>query len=188
MPEPKFRSRDPQLATAKRHRRPTDRRRQDYRSKRRWFRGDDFTYDEATERLVCPAGQRLYRCGHDHITAQGYRATSYRAPKTACLTCELRDRCLQHPESGNPRQVRVFHGRVTETLTSRMKDKIDTPTGRQIYSRRLGIVEPVFGNLRAQKGMNRSTLRGRAKVDTQWKLYCLVHNLQKIARHGRPIR
>ena len=188
VPDPKFRSRDPRLADAARHRRPTDRRKQDYQSKRRWFRADDFTYDEATERLVCPAGQRLYRCGHDHVTAQGYRATSYRAAKTACLHCELRERCLQRPESGNPRQVRVFHGRVTETLTSRMKTKIDTPTGRQIYSRRLGIVEPVFGNLGAQKGMNRSTLRGRAKVDTQWKLYCLVHNLEKIARYGRPRR
>lgn len=186
VPDPKFRSRDPRLADAGRYRRPTDRDKQDYQSKRRWFRGEDFSYDEATDRLICPAGERLYRSGQDHITSQGYHVTTYRAAKAGCLTCELRDRCLQRPESGNPRQVRLFHGRVTETLTSRMKDKIDTPTGRQIYSRRLGIVEPVFGNIAAQKGMNRSTLRGRAKVDTQWKLYCLVHNLEKIARYGPP--
>lgn len=80
--------------------------------------------------------------------------------------------------------MRVFHGRVTETLTSRMKTKIDTPEGRALYSRRLGIVEPVFANIAAQKGMNRSTLRGTAKVNIQWKLYCMVHNLEKVARHG----
>lgn len=78
----------------------------------------------------------------------------------------------------------MFHGRVTETLTSRMRDKIDTPEGRAIYSRRLGIVEPVFGNIGAQKGMNRSTLRGSVKVNIQWRLYCLVHNLEKVCRAG----
>jgi hypothetical protein len=39
-------------------------------------------------------------------------------------------------------------------------------------------------NIGAQKGMNRSTLRGTLKVNTQWKLYCLVHNLEKIGRYG----
>ncbi|HUX21975.1 MAG TPA: transposase, partial [Spirochaetia bacterium] len=33
-------------------------------------------------------------------------------------------------------------------------------------------------------GMNRFTLRGRSKVDTQWKLYCMVHNIGKIAKYG----
>jgi hypothetical protein len=32
--------------------------------------------------------------------------------------------------------------------------------------------------------MNRSTLRGKAKANIQWKLYCMVHNLEKIARYG----
>jgi hypothetical protein len=65
-----------------------------------------------------------------------------------------------------------------------MKDKIDTPEGRALYSKRLGIVEPDFGNIGAQKGMNRSTLRGKVKVNIQWKLYCMVHNIEKIARFG----
>jgi hypothetical protein len=65
-----------------------------------------------------------------------------------------------------------------------MKDKIDTPQGRAIYSRRLGTVEPVFANIGARKGMNRSTLRGTRKVNIQWKLYCIVHNLEKIGRYG----
>jgi len=32
--------------------------------------------------------------------------------------------------------------------------------------------------------LNRFTLRGRQKVDTQWKLFCLVHNIEKLAHHG----
>ncbi len=34
------------------------------------------------------------------------------------------------------------------------------------------------------KGMNRFTLRGRLKVNIQWMLYCLVHNIGKIANFG----
>jgi len=65
-----------------------------------------------------------------------------------------------------------------------MKQKLDTPQGRKTYSKRLGIVEPVFGNIRACKRMDRFTLRGRAKVNIQWMLYCLVHNIGKIANFG----
>jgi transposase len=185
VPDPKFRQRDPRLRDARRHRRPTDRHKQQYKSKRRWFGAQDFKYDPKTGRLTCPAGQRLYGTGREVRNAEGYLVSHYKAAKSACLNCPLRLRCLQNPQSGNPRQVRVFHGRVTETLTSQMKDKIDTPKGRAIYSRRLGIVEPVFGHIAGHKRMDRSTLRGKAKVNLQWKLYCLVHNLEKIARYGR---
>lgn len=184
VPDPKFRQRDPRFARARRHRRSTDRHKEQYKSKRRWFSPNDFKYDPASERLICPAGVRLHRSGREMKTPQGYLVSAYRGAKSACLRCALRNRCLRNPQSGSPRQVRVFHGRITETLTSRMKEKIDTVEGRAIYSRRLGTVEPVFANLSAQKGMNRSTLRGTLKVNIQWKLYCMVHNLEKVGRFG----
>jgi hypothetical protein len=65
-----------------------------------------------------------------------------------------------------------------------MKEKIDTVEGRSTYSKRLGIVEPVFGNIRVQKGLDRFTLRGRVKVSIQWMLYCLVHNIEKVLHFG----
>jgi hypothetical protein len=48
-------------------------------------------------------------------------------------------------------------------------------------------VEPVFGNIRYNKGLDRFTLRGQTKVDTQWKLFCLVHNIEKLAHHGYAV-
>jgi hypothetical protein len=65
-----------------------------------------------------------------------------------------------------------------------MKQKIDSEQGRQQYSRRLAIVEPVFGDITHNKGLSRFSLRGWVKVNAQWKLYCLVHNLFKIRRYG----
>jgi len=65
-----------------------------------------------------------------------------------------------------------------------MRDKIDEPAGRRMYSRRMGIVEPVFGNIMANKRMSRFTLRGRSKIRIQWLYYSLVHNIEKIATTG----
>jgi hypothetical protein len=65
-----------------------------------------------------------------------------------------------------------------------MIKKIDTEEGRQIYSERMKIVEPVFVNLRIQKGMDYLTWRGKVKVDIQWLLYCIVHNIAKIGGSG----
>jgi hypothetical protein len=47
-----------------------------------------------------------------------------------------------------------------------------------------GIVEPDFGHIAAHKRMDRSTLRGKTKVNIQRKLYCMVHTLEKIARYA----
>jgi hypothetical protein len=45
-------------------------------------------------------------------------------------------------------------------------------------------MEPVFANLRHNKRLDRFTLRGQVEVNTQWHLYCLVHNIEKLANHG----
>ena len=69
-----------------------------------------------------------------------------------------------------------------------MRRKIDTDEGRHRYSQRLGIVEPVFANITSAHRLKRFSLRGRAKIDTQWQLFCLVHNIGKIQRYGRRKR
>ena len=68
--------------------------------------------------------------------------------------------------------------------TQRMKTRIDSAEGKRLYGQRFATVEPVFGNIRHNKQLNRFTLRGQTKVDAQWKLYCLVHNIEKLANHG----
>ncbi|OGI42657.1 MAG: hypothetical protein A2V92_00120 [Candidatus Muproteobacteria bacterium RBG_16_65_31] len=56
--------------------------------------------------------------------------------------------------------------------------------GRAIYQRRLATAEPPFANIRHAKGLDRFTLRGKTKVNAQWLLYCMVHNIGKIQRYG----
>ena len=70
-------------------------------------------------------------------------------------------------------------------LLKAMRARTDSDEGRQQYGRRFATVEPVFGNLRHNKRLNRFTLRGRHKVDGQWKLFALVHNIEKWANYRK---
>jgi hypothetical protein len=54
----------------------------------------------------------------------------------------------------------------------------DPPHG---CSLRTATAQPVFANIRHHERMSRFTLRSKAKVSTQWQLYCPVHNIVKIA-------
>ncbi|MEK7191135.1 MAG: IS1182 family transposase [Pseudomonadota bacterium] len=177
-----FRKRDPRFKEADRYK---VRAREDHGTPR-LFRPADFTYDETERTCTCPAGKRLYKNGAN-VTIGGLVGMKFTAPLSACLSCGLRDQCLKHPEKTRVRQVVFFNGRsatAPETFTHKMKRKIDSLTGKRIYQRRLATVEPVFANIRAAKGLDRFTLRGKTKVNSQWLLYCLVHNLGKIQRYG----
>ena len=131
----------------------------------------------------------MYSSGRNMLF-NGYRAAQFRAPLTACRGCPLRKQCLRHPERTPQRQLMIIKeregqrplgGRKEEAAAvERMRWRFDTPAGRELYSRRMGTVEPVFGNLQ-NKGMQRFTLRGRKKVNAQWQLFTMVHNIEKIA-------
>jgi len=183
IPDPQFRKRDARFAEAGRHRRSVDKRHQRYASKKRWFGPEDFRLDERTGKLICPAGEALY-VKNRNFEIDGHRAIAYQGTKKACGNCTLRSKCLRSPKTVS-RQVHVFYGHRPGSLTDAMKKKIDTMEGRAIYSKRLGIVEPVFGNIRARKRLDRFTLRGKIKVNIQWMLYCLVHNIEKVLHFGK---
>lgn len=64
----------------------------------------------------------------------------------------------------------------------RMKRKLQTQVGRRIYAMRKAIVEPVFGQIKQVRGFRQFLLRGLEKVQTEWALVCLTHNILKLHR------
>ena len=56
--------------------------------------------------------------------------------------------------------------------------------GRYIYSKRMQIIGPVFANIRSNLGLGHFSLRGKTKVDIQWKLFAIIYNIRKIYRYG----
>jgi transposase len=69
------------------------------------------------------------------------------------------------------------------TAKEQMAAKLRTPQGQALYARRKVIVEPVFGQIKAARGFRQFSLRGLEKMNGEWRLVCLTHNLLKIWRH-----
>jgi len=68
------------------------------------------------------------------------------------------------------------------TRVERMKRKLQTKAGAAIYAARKAIVEPVFGQIKQARGFRRFSLRGLAKVRSEWAFVCLTHNILKLYR------
>ena len=140
----------------------------------------EFSYDAKNDCYICPKGKRLSRKSSKEIK-EGY--LQYAAKERDCIGCENKNKCIRMP-NGKKKYLTMAVKQKEVSISKRMRDKIDSPEGRAKYERRLAIVEPVFGNIKAQKRMNRLTLRTKSKVDIQWKLFCIVHNIEKIANYG----
>jgi len=153
--------------------------------KSKCFKSADFQLADDHSHCVCPAGARLYGNGSD-CTINGYVAIKFAGGKQDCVPCTRRHECLRKPEKTQTRQVTFLQGKrdPQENHVERMKVKIDSDKGREMITRRFATVEPVFGNLRGNKRLHRFTLRGQVKVDGQWKLFCMMHNIEKLANHG----
>jgi len=149
----------------------------------RLFRPADFIVDAQNNCCICPAGQKLYSSG-SRCRINAREAHRYKGTIRGCGQCTVREQCLRHPERTAIRQVAIFTkgAASAHVATELMKRAIDSARGRAIYSQRIATVEPVFANIRHTKRLDRFTLRGKEKVGTQWRLYCLVHNIEKLAR------
>jgi transposase len=181
-----FRKRDPRFAKADRYKERTRKERHKREGTKGIYALDKFNFADDLSHCICPAGKRMYRSGNNVILS-GKQAMRFRGNKTNCLNCNLRTECLRTPEKTAVRSVAYFKGLKkdgTESYTQKMKRKIDSIKGRLIYNRRLGTAEPPFAHIRSILRLDRFSLRGERKVNTQWLLYCIVHNLTKVYRYG----
>jgi transposase len=184
-----FRKRDPRFADVDKYKERFRKERAEYFGTSGLYKAKEFTMSEDKRFCICPAGKRLYRNG-GNVIVDGNRAIKFRGRKTDCRICEVREKCLRNPDTSEVRQVYFFQGRTAsapETFTQKMKRKIDSIKGRLIYNRRLGTAEPPFAHIRSILRLDRFTLRGKRKVNTQWLLYCIVHNLTKVHRYGEGV-
>ena len=56
--------------------------------------------------------------------------------------------------------------------------------GRDLYRRRQPMIEPVFAQVKFNRGLDRFRRRGRGAVRTEWRLITATHNLLKLHRHA----
>jgi hypothetical protein len=168
IPDLKFRNRDARFATRKAKK----------TKKSPKFVLDDFEHNKEADYYTCPDGKILKRNAKKLIRDRNiYRR--YMADEKDCSRCSLTHRCFYHKNTKH-RALYVRIGSEQTNFSKAMQNKVDSEKGRKIYPQRFAVVEPVFANIKTQKRLDRFTLRGKIKVNIQWILYCMVHNIEKI--------
>lgn len=171
IPDNRFRNRDKRFAS-----------RLGYRPRSKKFSFADYKFDREKNQFICPNGKRLKR----HIKPKLHKGKILRvyvSNENDCKCCKLRAKCLRYKDAKH-RYLSYYADASGENISYAMIKKIDSQKGRKIYPRRIAIVEPVFANIRTQKRMDKFNLRGKIKVNIQWLLYCMVHNIEKVANYG----
>jgi len=180
-----FRKRDVRFESAQDHKKKRVENWKPVKGKK-YCSADDFIYDERCGRLSCPAGFVMkVKCRN--LQSSGYTGVAYIGERKNCRLCSLRSRCIRKSTTAARQVVKLdgVSGDQKISYTERMKRIFDTPESRSLYSKRMGTVEPVFGNIRSTLGLDRFTLRSKKKVNIQWLLFCMVHNIGKIQRYSK---
>lgn len=185
IPDNKFRSRDPKFKGQKiKH----GKRHQDTaKGVKKVIPASEFTFNTSKKTCRCPAGNMLW-LKNTIKESSGKLKLFFEGKLTDCRHCPLKSQCMRNPSSadtreGHGRQVSItIHGRRSATYW--MQRRVDSQLGKKIYGHRMSVVEPVFGNIGTNKGLNRFSLRGKEKVQGQWQLYSLVHNIEKLANYS----
>jgi transposase len=141
---------------------------------------DVFGYDAGRDVWVCPAGRLLARPAAAPGATGRPAPHRYQADPADCAPCPLRARCLQ------PGQDRRLLDARRRRPTGAMRYKLRHPETRRHYARRKVIVEPVFGQIKENRGFTTLSLRGLVLAKAEYLLACLVHNLGKLIRFGPP--
>jgi hypothetical protein len=199
VPDNKFRSRDPKFAKQKE--KYGKRHQENKKLSKVIIPTSEFSFDPVNEQCVCPAGEQLSSRGKrddEHGNSRIY----FEGKLLQCRHCEIKEKCMTNPRAadhrkGSGRHVSfLLNAKRKPTHTDWMKHRIDSQLGKQIYSHRMSVVEPVFGNITTNKRLSRFSLRGKEKVNAQypkhslrswgrlWQLFCVIHNIEKLKNYG----
>ena len=94
------------------------------------------------------------------------------------------DAYLSTSRQSHGKRPRPSRGPAPRDLDARgrMDRKLRSKAGQAIYALRKIIAEPVFGQIKGARGLDRFLLRGLEKVDGEWTLMAITHNIGKLHR------
>ena len=143
------------------------------RARRDKFGKERFRYDEERDVYICPAGSELL--SYKKERRNGQICVSYRC--LSCGGCKLREGCT---EGKSGRTIKRYE---VDELKEAMALVFENERARKAYSRRKGMVEPVFSELRGVQGLNRFRRLGLKGVALEFSLHCIAYNLKRAIRH-----
>lgn len=133
-------------------------------------------FNEKENVLICPMGQRMAYCGQsEEVTKRGYKRLVSKYKAANCVGCPLRGRC--HKQEGN-RIVRLsLAGRK---YREQARHRLSSEEGQEKKIRRNIEVEGFFGNLKANLGVRRFTLKGLEGTNIEMGLLSIATNLRRM--------
>ena len=187
IPDTHFRQQDPRIAGSEsvaKHKAHRQKTRKDKSQSCAKYSSSEFVVNKDEKICVCPNGHEMMYQG-DHFIINNKRYMRFKSFLKNCRVCPLQSQCMKRPVKEHGRQVSfVVEEEHNKNYMDLMKQKVDSPQGRKDYARRMWTIEPVFGNICSNRGLNKLSLRGKTKVTCQWMMYCIVHNMEKLWRYG----
>ena len=143
--------------------------------KKNVFHTQNLFYNAQQDFLVCPIGQKMTNI----YTKQSKTTTGFLQHHSVyqainCERCPMRGQCFKG--QGN-RKIEINH--TLQKLKTQARENLESELGKAIYSKRCIEPEPVFGNIKQNKGFKRFTLTTLTKVNIEFGLIAIAHNFSK---------
>jgi transposase len=141
------------------------------------FHRDNFSYDESNDSYQCPVGKRLrYRETIEQKTKTGFITHVRIYECEDCSTCPHKAQCTK--ATGNRT---IYYNPTLEQYRAQARDNLNSEYGITLRKRRSSEVETPFGDIKHNRSFRRFYLRGNPKVEHEFGLHCIAHNLRKIS-------
>lgn len=131
----------------------------------------NFNYDIEKDIYICPQGKELtyWKIGGSH----GMKYRIYKGVN--CLDCPVQSKCVTSKTG-----IRTLNRSEDDPIREAMRTKVHSDKGKQVYRKRKGVVEPVWGQIKAIQGFRQFSFRGLESNQAEFFLVAIGHNLRKI--------
>jgi transposase len=134
----------------------------------------NFTYNGESNTYTCPAGQTLIHVKTEYANNPD-KPTRWKYESTACVECPFQSECVKS-KTGK----RAVHRTDEDPMREEMRTKVQSTNGSAIYSKRKGIVEPAWGEIKEIQNFRQFHLRTEKKVTGEFFLLAASFNLRKL--------
>src|SRR5659263_257281 len=141
------------------------------RGKSKYFPKSMFRFDKENDCYYCPAGITMPFKG---IQKRDDEPELKQFIGDHCSICVLKNACTKAKK-------RIISRDPREHLMEDMRKKLRTEEGHELYQERMSTIEPVFGQMKQNRGFSEFLLRGEDKAKVEFIMMCIVHNIEKIA-------
>lgn len=133
------------------------------------YHKENFKRHPKKDELICPQSKALIFLRNKKDGDHNYKV--YQG--TQCETCPVKEQCTKATQ-------RTVSIEKREPLRQKMRQRLQSEEGQEMYKKRLHPIESIFGHLKFNLGYTYFLMRGLEKVRAEFLLMCIGYNLMKL--------